>query len=134
MWLASTAGIEEAPGSASPSRPPVADGEVVKQSMAELSRRLGERGGHLANESGETLEGMMQRQDAQAEHRTLQLADQPLQQQVLVLEFDRQLAGIHGVLRPLSRMADGVLGDQQFAGQPDQRIDPVDVDPQGDIG
>ena len=85
-------------------------------------------GGHLADQPREALEGMVQRQDAQAEHRPLQFADQTIQQQVLVLERDRQLARIAGVLREPGRMADGVLGDQQFAGQPDERVDPVDVD------
>ena len=31
-------------------------------------------------------------------------------------------------------MADGVLGDQQLAGQPDQPVDPLDIDPQGRVG
>lgn len=92
------------------------------------ARRLAEGGGHLADQAREALEGMVKRQDAQAEHGPLQFADQTFQQQMLVLERDRQLAGICGVLREPSGMADGVLGDQQFTGQPDERVDPVDVD------
>ncbi len=98
------------------------------------ARGLAEGGGHLADEARETLEGMMQRQDAQAEHGALQFADQALQQQMLVLERDRQAAGIGRLLGEPGGMADGVLGDQQFAGQPDERIDALDVDAQGDVG
>ena len=62
------------------------------------ARGLGEGGRHLTDEARETLEGMVKRQDAQAEHGALQFADQAFQQQMLVLERDRQLAGIGGVL------------------------------------
>ena len=49
-------------------------------------------------------------------------------------ERDGELARIAGVLRALGGMADGVLGDQQLAGQPDERVDPVDIDAQSGVG
>jgi hypothetical protein len=88
---------------------------------------------HFADQPRKALEGMMQRQDAQAEHRLLQFADQALEQQVLVLERHGELARF-GFQRPLRRMSDGILGDQQFTGQPDEAIDPSDVDAQGRLG
>ena len=53
-------------------------------------RRLAERSGHFPDEAGEALEGVMQGQHPQAEHRALQLADQAIEQQVLVLQRDRE--------------------------------------------
>ncbi len=96
--------------------------------------RLADRRGHLAGEAREALKGVMKRKDTETEHRLLQLGDQPLKQQVLVLQGYGKLARITFFLSALRGMADGVLGNQQLTGQPDQSLDPFDIDPQGRVG
>ena len=94
------------------------------------ARRLAERGGHFPDEAGEALEGVLQRQHPQAEHRALELADQAVEREMLVLERDSEGSGIAVALRTLGRMADGVLGDQQLAGQSHEGVDTIDIDTQ----
>ena len=97
------------------------------------SRGFSQRAGHFAHEARKSLEGMLQRQDPQAEHRLLQLADQAVEMEMLVLEGDRKVPWIGLVLRTLCRMADGVLGDQQFARDPRRVIRRQERGDRGDI-
>ena len=81
------------------------------------ARRLAERGGHLPDEAGKALEGVLQRQHPQAEHRPLQLADQAVERRCWFFSATARLWDRRLPCARSRRMADGVLGDQQLAGQ-----------------
>ena len=53
-------------------------------------RMLAQRGGHFPDETGKTLEGVLQRQHPQAEHCALKLSDQSVEREMLVLQRDSE--------------------------------------------
>jgi hypothetical protein len=101
-----------------------------RAALDDQPRRLSHRHRHLAHMPGKALESMTEGKDAQAEHGLLQVRHEALEQQVLVLQGRCQVSTVADRQRLAGGMPDGVLGDGQFAGEPDQRIDASDVDPQ----
>ena len=96
--------------------------------------RLAQPHDHLAHQPRKPLEDVAQRQHADVQHRTLQVADQPVEHRVLILQQAGEGGSVHPALRQGGGMAERVLGHDQFAGQVHQRVDPLHVDPQGPRG
>ena len=91
-------------------------------------RGLRQRFRHFADKPREPLEDAAQRQDPQFEHGSLQPADQVVELAVLVC--DRRGERVVALPRQHRDMADGVLRNGQFSGEPHKRVHPLGVDAQ----
>ena len=107
------------------------DDRLVRLGVVSLDHQpggLAEIRGHFAYQARKALKRDAQRKDAHREHGSLQLADEPFEGGMPVLERRGQRGAF--VLRELDRVADRVLGDGELAGQTDQRVDSRSVDAQ----
>ncbi len=109
------------------------DHRLVRLGLVALGQKahgLGEAQGHLAHQPRKALENVAQRQDADGEHRALQLGHQPFELGVPILQGRSQEPGLRPALRQAGEVSDGVLGDDQLARQVHQGVDPLHVHPQ----
>ena len=107
------------------------DDRLIGMGILALDRQprgLRQRFRHLADKPRESLEDAAQRQDPQFEHRSLQRADQMVELAVLVC--DRRCERVVALPRQHRDMADGVLRNRQFSGEPHERVHPLGVNAQ----